>query len=143
MRGLVQVWVSERNLRIHVVAAWAVLALAQLVRVSRTEFLFLLVVITVVVAAELVNTSVELLTNLVVRDRHPVAGAVKNIAAATVLVAATGAFTAGLVVFWPYLPRLPALVLAGARSRPLVAVAHGAGILGLAAAGMVMPRRRL
>lgn len=141
-RGLLQAWLAERNLRIHVVAAWMVLAVAQLVRVSRAEFFFLVIAIVLVIAAELANTALELVTNLAVSGYHPMAGAIKNIAAAMVLVTATGAGAVGLGVFWPYLPRLPALILAAVQSRSPVVLAHGGGILALALAGLLLPRRR-
>ena len=141
-RGLLQAWLAERNLRIHAVFAWVVLAVAQLVRVSRVEFLLLIITIALVIAAELANTALELVTNLAAGGYHPMAGATKNIAAAMVLVTAAGACLVGLGIFWPYLPQLPALALAGASARPPVVLLHGAGILTLALAGILVPRRR-
>ncbi|HAI21199.1 MAG TPA: diacylglycerol kinase [Clostridiales bacterium UBA8153] len=141
-RGLRQAWLAERNLRIHAVFAWIVLAVAQLLRVSRLEFLILVIAVVLVIAAELANTALELVTNLAAGGHRPMAGATKNIAAAMVLVTAAGASVVGLGVFWPYLPQLPALTLSGLRSRPPVVLLHGAGILTLALAGLLVPRRR-
>jgi len=141
-RGLRQGWMAERNLRIHVVAAWTILACAQILNVSRQETLFLMVSVAMVLAAELGNTSVELLTNLAAARYHPLAAAAKDTAAAMVLVTAAGALLVGLVVFRPYLSQLPALLATGIRSRPLLALVHGSIILTLALAGWLVPRRR-
>ncbi|MDA6987305.1 diacylglycerol kinase family protein, partial [Escherichia coli] len=57
----------------------------------------------VVIAAELFNTAIERLVDLVSPERHPVAGQVKDIAAGAVLVCAVAAAIIGLIIFIPYL----------------------------------------
>jgi len=59
----------------------------------------------VVIAAELFNTAIEKLVDLVSPQQHPVAGQVKDIAAGAVLVCAATAAIIGLIVFIPYLTR--------------------------------------
>ena len=58
-----------------------------------------------VIAAELFNTAIEKLVDLVSPQQHPVAGQVKDIAAGAVLVCAATAAIIGLIVFIPYLTR--------------------------------------
>ena len=59
-----------------------------------------------VVSAELFNTAIERLVDLVSPQRHPLAGQVKDIAAGAVLVCALAAIAVGLIIFVPYLTRI-------------------------------------
>lgn len=102
-RGLGQLFHSQPNARIHLAAAFAVLALAAQLRVSRGEWMVLLVCIGLVLAAEALNSSIEALADALHPERHPGIGRAKDLAAAGVLIAALAAAAVGLVVFWPYL----------------------------------------
>ena len=57
-------------------------------------------------SAELFNTAIERLVDLVSPQRHPLAGQVKDIAAGAVLVCALAAIAVGLIIFVPYLTRI-------------------------------------
>lgn len=57
----------------------------------------------VVIAAELFNSSLERLVDLVSPQYHPLAGQVKDIAAGAVLVCAIAAALIGIILFYPYL----------------------------------------
>ena len=52
-------------------------------------------------SAELMNTAVEAVVNLVSPDYHPLAGKAKDVAAAAVLLAALAALVVGLLIFGP------------------------------------------
>ena len=58
-----------------------------------------------VIGAELFNTAIERLVDLVSPRRNPLAGQVKDIAAGAVLVCALAAIAVGLIIFVPYLTR--------------------------------------
>ena len=70
---------------------------------TRTEWTVVILCFGVVIAAELFNTAIERLVDLVSPERHPVAGQVKDIAAGAVLVCAVAAAIIGLIIFIPYL----------------------------------------
>lgn len=100
-RGLVVGW-SGPNFRIQVLAAVTVLFLAVVYTVTRTDLALLLVAITIVLSAELANTAVERVCDLIA-DRHglgidPRIRDIKDLAAGAVLVAALGAAAIGLTV---------------------------------------------
>jgi diacylglycerol kinase len=102
--GGVLAWREHHNLRLHAAAAVAVVALIILLRLSALEAAVLLLAIALVIAAELANTAVEILVDAFVgSERHPAARAAKDVAAASVLVAAIGAAAAGLAVLVPRL----------------------------------------
>ena len=70
--------------------------------ITRTEWIMVVMCIGTVIAAELFNTAIEKLVDLVSPERHPVAGQVKDIAAGAVLICAVAAAIIGLIIFIPY-----------------------------------------
>lgn len=93
-------------MKVHLAAALGVLTAAFLLQVTVTEWIVLVLVIGMVWAAEIFNTAIEALTNLVSPVQHPLAGRVKDLAAGAVLVTALMAAVIGLIIFVPYLVRL-------------------------------------
>ncbi len=99
---------SQRNAKIHVGIGLAAVALGFLLRITRSEWLALVLTIALVLAAEGVNTAVEATVDLASPEYHPMAKVAKDVAAGTVLLTAIASLIVGLIVF---LPRLLALVL--------------------------------
>jgi diacylglycerol kinase (ATP) len=102
-RGLAWALSSQANLRVHLVVAVVVLIAALLFRFSAIEFALLFVCISIVVAAELVNTAMEVLIDYAWPERHPMVGRAKDLAAAAVLLAATGTAVVGILLFGRHL----------------------------------------
>ncbi len=99
IEGIVHAVRTQRNLWIHLTAGVGVLVLAVLLGVNRFEFALLILTIAFVIAAEMLNTAVELLIDLTKDHLHPVARAAKDVAAGGVLVAAVSAFGIGCLIF--------------------------------------------
>ncbi|NEM96385.1 diacylglycerol kinase family protein [Pontibacter burrus] len=93
---------SEPHMRLHVLSAIGVIVAGFLFQVTKLEWCLLAGSIGMVITAEIFNTSIETLTNLVSPERHPLAGKTKDLAAAAVLVAAITAAIVGLIIFVPY-----------------------------------------
>ena len=93
---------KEQNLSFHLIAAMAVIIAGIVLRITRTEWIMVVMCIGTVIAAELFNTAIEKLVDLVSPERHPVAGRVKDIAAGAVLICAVAAAIIGLIIFIPY-----------------------------------------
>ena len=90
---------TERNLRVHGLAGALVGICGWWVGVSLTQWAVLALTIGVVVCAELFNSAIERLVDLVQPEYHPLAGEVKDIAAAAVVIcAATAVVVAGCVL---------------------------------------------
>ncbi len=123
--GLVHVLHTHKHMRYHFVIAAVVLLVSALLRVSRIELLLLSAAIILVVLAELVNSSVEAVVDLVSPERHPLAKAAKDAAGAAVLVAIGGAIIIGAGVFMK--PESLA-VLQGVGRRPAPHVLHVASV---------------
>lgn len=94
--------VDGRNFRIQLGIALLVLVAAFYFSVSRLEWCVLLFNMALVLSLEIVNSSLENLVDLVTRERHPLAGKVKDLAAGAVVVASGMAIVMGVIVFWPY-----------------------------------------
>jgi len=94
---------SQRHLRSHFVTAIAVLLLGLWLDLSALDFVLLAFAVTLVLFAELVNTAIEVVVDLVSPDFHPLARRAKDVAAGAVLVASFGATVMGFFVFSHYL----------------------------------------
>lgn len=105
--GLGNLLRAERNIYIHLGIAAAVLVLAALLGAALWEWVALTLTIALVLVTETVNTAVETLVDLVSPEKRPLAGRVKDLAAAAVLLAAFFAVVVGGLIF---LPRLWLLV---------------------------------
>ena len=99
--GMRQFVVSEHNARIHLVATIAVIVTGFLLHVSYTEAAILAGVTGLVWVAEILNTCIERLSDVITRERHPDIKLVKDLAAGAVLVAAIIAVVTGLLIFIP------------------------------------------
>lgn len=97
---------KEQNLSFHLIATAVVTVTGTVFGISRQEWIILILCITSVISAELFNTAMERLVDLVSPQYHPLAGQVKDIAAGAVLVCALGAALAGCLIFYPYLTRM-------------------------------------
>ncbi|WP_054950022.1 diacylglycerol kinase [Numidum massiliense] len=103
IEGIVHALATERNLRIHFSAALAVMVLSLLFGVNRFEALLLFIAITLVIVAELFNTALEAVVDLVTTKYHPLAKVAKDVAAGAVFLTAGLALAIGLIVFIPYI----------------------------------------
>lgn len=96
---------KEQNLSFHLIATALVTVAGLYFGITAIEWIVVVGCIGMVIAAELFNTAIEKLTNLVSPEYHPLAGTVKDIAAGAVLVCAVTAAIIGIIVFSPYLTR--------------------------------------
>lgn len=110
INGIRLLFSSQANARIHLFVALTVLFAGWLCHISSAEWLTIVVCISVVIGMEAMNTAVEWLTDLVSPEYHPLAGKVKDAAAAAVLITVIGAVVAGLIIFIPKIIYLSVLV---------------------------------
>lgn len=105
-------------MRNHFLAALAILVLVLFLEISALEFLLLVLSVSLVLCAELVNTAIELCVDLVSPDHHPLAKAAKDVAAGAVLTAAIGAAIMGYLILFRYIfpPYKEVLTMIGAPS---------------------------
>ena len=92
---------TQRNLRIHVSIAIIVVITGMFLRLRRDEWAIIALTIGFVFTAELFNTVIEAVIDLVTEDYHPLAKKAKDVAAAAVLTAAITAVAVGLLILGP------------------------------------------
>jgi len=105
INGVGAVFVSQSSARVQAVAAVAVLALGLALGLTTAEWCGVVLAITMVFAAEALNTSIESLVDLASPEFNELAGRAKDVAAGAVLIAALGSVAVGLLVFLPHLRR--------------------------------------
>ena len=104
--GMKYFFLHQRNGKIQLCAAAAVVALAVGLGVSTTDWIALLGCIAMVLGLEMVNSALEKLSDLVQEDYHPVIKIVKDVSAAAVLFVSIIAAIIGCLVFLPKIIQL-------------------------------------
>jgi diacylglycerol kinase (ATP) len=98
-RGIRTMFATQPNARAHALATLLVVTSGLLLRVSRLDWLALIIAIVSVWTAEAVNTAFEFLCDIVSPEFHPAVEKAKDVAAGAVLICACGAVVTGGVVF--------------------------------------------
>ena len=101
LSGLVYVVRSQRNAKIHLVIALGVMLTGAVLKLSRLEFAILVLTVGSVFAAEIANTVVETLVDLVSPERNELARVTKDAAAAAVFCLASMSIGIGLLLLGP------------------------------------------
>jgi diacylglycerol kinase (ATP) len=101
-KGILTCAGHEQNITFHILAAIVVIAAGYFFGISHVEWMVVMLCIGMVIAAELFNSAIERLVDLVSPQWNKIAGEVKDIAAGAVLVTAIAAAVVGLMVFLPY-----------------------------------------
>lgn len=93
----------DHNGRVHLFASVIAIGLSFYLKLSALEWIAILSVISVVIVAEILNSAIEKLADVVSPGFHPKIKIVKDLAAAAVLVAACLALAVGSIIFIPKL----------------------------------------
>lgn len=101
--GLGELVAGERNARIHLVATLVAVAAGLGLGLSGAEWCWMVLAIAAIWTAEALNTAIEKLGDAVSPGHHALVGSAKDVAAAGVLVAVTGAAVIGLLVLGPHM----------------------------------------
>jgi diacylglycerol kinase (ATP) len=101
--GLMQFFKTQHNAVIHLASTVAVIALSIIVQLALVKFLFVVIAIGLVWMAELFNTAIEKLCDMVCPEQDPRIKFIKDVSAAAVLVAAIIAIITGCIIFIPVL----------------------------------------
>lgn len=99
--GIRELFASEPNATIHLIAAILAVIAGFFFGISMTEWCVIIVCIGAVLGAEAMNTAVEHLTNLVSPEYHELARKTKDAAAGAVLLIAISAGICGVIIFLP------------------------------------------
>lgn len=101
LQGLKYAYKYEQSMTIHFFATIIVIIAGILLKISLTEWLLCFMLFGLVMATELINTSIEAVVDLACPKIHPLAKVAKDTASAAVFVFAIVAFVSGLIIFVP------------------------------------------
>lgn len=116
IEGIIYAVRTQRNMKIHMIATIIVLTACFFYDISKIELLILIITITMVVTAELINTAIEYAIDVTTNYYHPFAKIAKNVAAGAVLVTALNAVVVGYVIFWDRLMNFTFIVIKKVKS---------------------------
>ncbi len=116
--GIVHVLKTQRNMRVHFSLAALIILLSVILGIQAGDLIFLLSAIVLVLIAEMFNTAVELIADMIEARYHPQVRIVKDVSAGAVFIASLYALAVGYLVFFQerYLLRPLSLGLEGIRS---------------------------
>ncbi len=100
-QGLIYTYQQEQSLVIHLIITIMVVIGGLLLKINLMEWLFCLLLMGLVLATELINTSLEAVVDLVCPQKHPLAKIAKDTASAAVFVFSLVAFISGIIIFLP------------------------------------------
>jgi len=93
----------DQNLVIHFIAATFVIILSIIFDISAFEQGILGITILLVISAEMINSALEKMVDLITKEHHEEAKIAKDIAAGMVLITSLGAVVVGSLIFLPHI----------------------------------------
>ena len=100
VEGIVHVFRTQKHMRFHFFTVVLVLFIGLLLRLSRVEMAVLFIVVSGVLVAEMMNTAIESVVDMITQAYHPLAKLAKDIAAGAVLIASITAAIVGGILFF-------------------------------------------
>lgn len=104
--GISYVTMHERNFKIEIILGILAIVLGILLKVSRFEWLILIITISLVLCFEIINTAIERCVDLITKDYKELARVTKDVSAAAVLVMSMFAVVVGILIFVPKIASL-------------------------------------
>jgi len=104
-RGIKHAFLSQRNIRIHLFVGAIMMAFGIYLELDFYEALALVIVISFVIIAEMINTAIEEVVNLVAPGKSVPGMIAKDVAAGAVLFSSICAIIVGCLIFIPHLSR--------------------------------------
>jgi len=101
IEGIASSLKTERNLKIHITMMCLVIIAGMIFKISRIEWCICLILFGLVLSAELFNTAIETVVNLVMPEYHELAKKAKDISAGGVLILAIISAILGVMLFLP------------------------------------------
>lgn len=117
--GIIYGLKTQKNMKIHFLIAIIVLVASLFFDLTRIEILILFLTISVVIVAEMINTSIESTIDLITDKYHVFAKTAKNVAAGAVLIATINSIIVAYLIFFHRINQYTLQVLHYVRQSPL------------------------
>ncbi len=101
IEGFISSFKTERNMKIHIMAMIIVIALGIFFKLNKIEWCIIVIAIVMVISAELFNTAIETVVDMISPQKNPYAKLAKDISAGAVLTLAIGSAIIGAIIFIP------------------------------------------
>lgn len=99
--GLISSFKTERNMKIHILIMILTIIVGMALKISTLEWIICIMLFGIVISAELFNTAIETIVDMITPYRDPKAKLAKDISAGAVLVLAISSVIIGLIIFIP------------------------------------------
>jgi diacylglycerol kinase (ATP) len=119
IEGIVHVFRTQKHMRAHFFIVALVLLLGMFCRLSPLQMAALLLVMSSVLVAEMINTAVETCVDMITQSYHPLAKLAKDIAAGAVLMTAIVAAVVGVILFYGKLHLTPLKLIVSRDRSPI------------------------
>ena len=97
---------NDQNLLIHLLAAFLVINASIALRVTPSQMAILGLTMMMVITAEMINSAIEKMVDLITKEHRQEAKIAKDVAAGMVLVTAIAAVVIGTLILFPYVLKL-------------------------------------
>ena len=101
LTGIVTSFKTERNMKIHMLVMILVIIVGMILKISALDWIILVIMFALVISAELFNTTIETVVDMITMEKNEKAKVAKDVAAGAVLVLAIASVVVGLIIFIP------------------------------------------
>jgi diacylglycerol kinase len=106
LSGLRYAITTQLNFRVHIFATLIVSILGFAFKIRNVDWIMLSFCIAMVLTAELINTAIEKLCDMITEEFHPSIKVVKDISASAVFILAATSVVIGIMIFYPFFIKL-------------------------------------
>ena len=99
--GIITSFRTEKNMKIHILMMLLVAIAGIILKINVIEWIIGVILFAIVISAELFNTAIETVVNMITMEKNEKAKIAKDVSAGAVLVTAIGSAIVGLIIFIP------------------------------------------
>ena len=101
LNGLNFIMISEHNFKREIILGIIALIASYFLKISKIEFIIILLVIALVIVSEIFNTAIEKVVDLYTKEYNEIAKIAKDVSAFAVLTMCMFALITGIIIFVP------------------------------------------
>lgn len=101
--GLLWAFTTQPNFKIHFILSLIAIVLSLYYHITRGEMIVIFFVILLGLVAEMINTALESMTDLITQEWREKAKIAKDVSAGMMLLTAIGAVVIAGIIFYPYI----------------------------------------
>lgn len=102
-KGAIRLFKTEASIKVQLFVALLVTIAGFYFEISKTEWLFQIAMIGLVMSIEGINTAIEYMADFIHPERHKTIGHIKDIAAGAVFIASISAIIVAAIIYYPKL----------------------------------------